>query len=149
MNPAQVRCRRSAEWVDSRDEEAERREVEAERKRLATRAANAKNRPPRPPAPRTGKPAVFYQPLNLDMDKFPAHLRWPILYFLTLIHWKWCCRKANRDGFVQLLYSLITKVIPRADWKAVKAALIERGVVECDGMAARGRKALGFRVAPD
>jgi hypothetical protein len=87
--------------------------------------------------------------VNLDPDTFPPDLRWFVAYFISLIHWKWCCRKENAAGFVQLHSRLLARVIPGGVLKKVKRLLLDRGVIECDREVVIGRKSLGYRLTPD
>lgn len=130
-------------------EEAKRRQAETTRRRLATRARNAQDRPPKVPAPRNGKPPAFYVSPELDPAWFPdEHHWWCAGYFVNLIHWRSCCWRANEEHFVPLLYRYLERVVPRPVLKSVRQTLADRAVVECDGVALRGRKAFGYRLTP-
>jgi hypothetical protein len=65
------------DWVERHAEEQRRRQAEATAKQQATRARNAKLRPPRPRVvlPEKVKPAAFYVPSDLDLSVYPAGWR--------------------------------------------------------------------------
>src|SRR5262245_13844976 len=119
------------EWAAAQQEEARKRQEEITARRLATRARNGNIRPRRP-VPSKGKPAAFYLPVDLDLTIIPELDRDYACYFLNLIHWRWCCWKANAAGYSQLLYRLLTRIIPRQALKSIKDILIRNKVIECD-----------------
>src|SRR5690349_5964364 len=103
-NPARRATAR--DWA----ERSQAREDEITARRLATRARNTASRPPRRViVPKSVKPAAFYQSVALDLDRYPEHLRWPILYFLNLIRWRTITWRANAEGFAQLLYTYLER----------------------------------------
>src|SRR5262249_29843365 len=117
----------------------------------ATRKRNAAARPPRRRAriPEDAKPPRFYVSPRIDRAWFPDdHHWWCACYFVHLIRWEWCCKKANARGDSQLRYRLLEKVIPRTVLAAVKTTLTDRGVIECDGVVRKG-KALGYRLTAE
>jgi hypothetical protein len=64
------------------------------------------------------RPAAFYVS-PLITDEFLAARRfgpcefWPVRYFLSLIHWRTVCRRADRDGFVRLKAHYLRRFIHR------------------------------------
>lgn len=136
------------EWARRMGEEGRRRQADITARRLATRKANAKPRrkvtvPERVPL------AAFYVPDRLDLDSHPEPLRWYTAYFLNLVRWRTITWRANEDGYAQLLYAYLEKVVPRPALKEVRSLLINREVVECDELAVPGRKAYGYRLTAD
>jgi hypothetical protein len=124
----------------------------AEKDRHEHRCELGRLRGPRgPTAPRhkwSGTKAVFYWPDKLDKGAVPEELFWYAAYFLHLVRWRYVRWRANPEGFSQLLYSLLEKVIPRKTLAEVKRLLIGRGIVDCDNTSGCG-KAFGYRLTPE
>ncbi len=94
-------------------------------------------------------PVAFYVPTRLDQNAFPDHL-WPYAaYFLNLLHWKWICWQGDDNGFIRLKHKYITRIIPRAYWAGIRDKLVGRGIVLESRSFESGRKALGFKLAPN
>lgn len=68
-------------------------------------------------------------------------------YFLHRIVWGHLLRKRTLDQFVPLKFDYLRAAIPDRVIRPLKEALIEKGVVECDGQYIEGRKSLGYRLA--
>jgi hypothetical protein len=135
------------------------RQVESTARRPASRAGNATPRRTAT-APKACQPVAFYVPADFDLAILPEHLRDYAAYFLNLVHWKWVCWRADRDGFVRLKYDYLTRVIPKEHWvKLVHGCLtgFDRlpgsasrtypAVIEIDGCE-QGVKCRGYRLAP-
>ena len=97
------------------------------------------------------KPTHIYVPVNFE----PERCLPPILhkygdcarYFLHRIIWGEILGKSMSDGFVPLKFDYLRAIIPDRILKSLKAALVEAGVIECDGQYIEGRKAFGYRLA--
>lgn len=124
--------------------EAKQRCAEATARGRASHAPKAK--PFREPLPKTIKPASFFVSDKVDRSLFPGSLWWYAAYFLNLIRWRQITWRANAEGYSQLHYDLITKVIPRNEYKAVRQLLLGHGIIECDRKADIGRKSFGYRL---
>jgi hypothetical protein len=55
---------------------------------------------------------------------YPEKYRWPIAYFLNLIHWKWCCWQGDDEGFVRLNHRLLIRIIPRELWHDIASGYL-------------------------
>lgn len=88
----------------------------------------------------------FYVPVNLPTDLLTADERPYGHYLLNLIHWRWCCWRADDRGYVHLCDDLLRRFIPDRRLKVIKRKLCRGGVVECDFVAKIGRKAYGYRL---
>jgi hypothetical protein len=140
-------------WMRTLDDlRAAAREDEA-RRRWATRRANGRASRPRAPASKV-KPAAFYKPVALDLETVPGHLRWHVLYLLNLIHWRWVSkrqwleRRDDPERYVPLKTHYLRRVMTQALLPEVKRLLLDRGVIECDGVFRAGSKCLGYRLTP-
>jgi hypothetical protein len=79
------------------------------------------------------KPAAFYIPVSFDPDTVPVPMRPFAPYAMNLIHWKRVSWRADRDGFANLKYDYLTRVIPRHLWPTLRKTLVDTGYIECDG----------------
>lgn len=58
-------------------------------------------------------PATFYIPENYDLNILPERLRQCAAFVLNQVHWRWCRRRADDNGFVRLSWKLLTRFVPR------------------------------------
>jgi hypothetical protein len=127
-------------------------EVEKKAQPQGEKRIAPKKRRRRVETPLVIKPAAFYVPTGLDLDIYPAQYKWPAAYFLNLIHWKTGVWQANEEGYVQLKYAYLRRVIPRQLCKPIlamlKGASTYPTVVEDDAKVIRGCKCLGYRITP-
>lgn len=96
------------------------------------------------------KPIAFYVPSNLNPALIPKGQWQYAAYLLNLIHWKWICWRADKDGYVFLKTKYLCRVIPRTMWVSLRHTLSELGVIETDGKIRFGSpqaKCRGFRLA--
>src|SRR5262249_19043323 len=99
--------------------------------------------------PKEIKQARFYVSNRIDANWFKdAHDYWCACYFVNLIRWRRITWRSNSEGFSQLVYRLLEKVIDRGVLRRIKQTLKDRGAIECDGKVAPG-KALGYRITRD
>jgi hypothetical protein len=146
--PRTLRYAGTQRFLDAHREEDRRRQAEATAKRLATRKRNEAGRPKvRVPVDR--RPITLYAPVKMDRGLIPEDLWWEAVYLGDLIHlhwqrrWKWLHERGER-GWVRLTWNLLRKIIPEQKLKRVKKVLFDLKVIECDGIADRG-KAFGYR----
>jgi hypothetical protein len=106
--------------------------------------------------------AAFYVPVNYNLEILPEEFRWPAAYVLNLVHWRWCCWRADAKGYVRLKYAYLVKVIPRKVWRELRAYLegLKRipdsdppgkyypKVIDCPGREQEGT-CYGYRLTPD
>jgi hypothetical protein len=85
-------------------------------------------------------------PVNYVPAIFPEPLRDFANYLLNLIHWRWCCWKANAKGFVQLKYDYLIRFIPLPYWKQIRNTLMDHEIIESDLTSAQGEKCKGYRL---
>lgn len=97
------------------------------------------------------KPVWLYVPETFAPEVLPADLK-PhadsARYFLHRIIWGQVMRKRTIDNYVPLKFDYLREVIPDRIIALLKEALIEAGVIECDGNYIEGRKSLGYRLGP-
>ena len=70
-------------------------------------------------------------------------------YFLHRIIWGNVQKARTLEGYVPLKFDYLKDVIPSRALKPLKTALIDNGVIECDGYYQEGVKSLGFRLTPE
>lgn len=140
-------------WAAKQAEQDRKRKEIINARRLVTRTCNKKSRPPLPSG--GVKPARFYVSPQVQRAWFPDERHWwGACYLLNLLHWKWLAkwkwvRNAGLNGHVPLLQRHLEKVVHHSVLKQVKQILIDRGVIGCDLTAIIGRKAYGYRLAPE
>jgi hypothetical protein len=134
-----------------------RRRIQEDRK---LRRANWQRPGPKPGGTRARKaqlhgpprPLVFYVPETLDLERFPAAWRCPIMYLTSTIHlhwvrkWKWLSGRDDRHRYVRLKSRYLTKIVPPALWPRIRHRLEDDGLLECDGATIAGKKCLGYRL---
>jgi hypothetical protein len=103
----------------------------------------------RPWDPDRDPPYKLMVPENLDPESLPSKLRWPALYFLHLVKWRYGTWRANADGFSQLKRAYLIKIIPTHLWRPIRHLLNQRGIIEEDGDVRPGEKCRGYRLTPD
>jgi hypothetical protein len=69
-------------------------------------------------------------------------------YFLHRVVWGRVQRRLTLDEFVPIKFDYLRAVIPDRVIKPLKEALLDGGVVECDGHYIEGEKSLGYRLCP-
>lgn len=93
-----------------------------------------------------------YVPSTFDPStSLPAELQQYVdcaRYLLHRIIWGQMQKRATKDEFVCLKFDYLRGVIPDRVIKPLKAALIESGVIECDGYYQETWKAFGYRLGP-
>jgi hypothetical protein len=82
--------------------------------------------------------------LPTSLQKYQGEAR----YFVHLIYRQRIKDKRHRYDFVNLKFDYLAKVIDKRILKKLIAALLDAGVVESDGHYIKGRKAIGYRLAP-
>ncbi|MBN9519344.1 hypothetical protein J0H58_12615 [bacterium] len=90
-------------------------------------------------------------------DTFDQHVHLPghlhrhadcARYFLHRVVWGRVQRRLTLDQYVPVKFDYLRSVIPDRVVKPLKLALLDAGVVECDGQYVEGEKALGYRLRP-
>src|SRR5579871_612740 len=69
-------------------------------------------------------------------------------YLLDRIVSGTCMRRGNEDGYVNLVATHLRHVTPNRVEKPIRKALVDAGVIQCDGHYIIGEKAMGYRFAP-
>jgi hypothetical protein len=135
-------------YVEARAAEQAAKNKTVNAKRQATRRRRGVRRLPMLVGPI--KAATFYVSPKISRDWFANDRQWwHACYFVNTVHWKQLTWRANQDGFVQLLYRYLERVVQdRSDLATIKDTLTTHRVIETDGIAHQG-KALGYRLVPD
>ncbi len=100
--------------------------------------------------PAVAKPTCLYVPANFSPEAvLPEQLRHhadSARYILHRIIWGRVLKRTTPDGYVPLKWDYLRTVIPDRILKRLKQALVEAGVIECDGRYIEGRKSFGYRL---
>ena len=86
-----------------------------------------------------------YLPEGLDLGLISEPCRAGVSCLVHFIYLNRVLDCLEKDAFVNLKAEYLRKLIP--DWKTVKHAAVESGLVECDGIYRAGIKSFGYRLA--
>jgi hypothetical protein len=145
--------RRDPDWMRETLERRERHKADVTARRLATLKLNGTRTGPRPRGKLPPAPFRFFVSPKIEREWFAGEEDYAsACALLSLIHlqwvWRWKWRNVHGEpGWVRLKYAYLEQFIPRAVLKRVKETLTARGVLLCDGIAIRGEKAFGYRIA--
>jgi len=70
------------------------------------------------------------------------------LYFISLLMFKTAHGMVNENGYANLNFDILSKIMLGRTLRKIKESLQENGVIQCDGIAIPGIKSLGYRLHP-
>ncbi len=111
------------------------------RRKTASGRATARRPPTHVYVPETFDPKVH---LPGDLLRYADCAR----YFLHRVVWGRVQRRLTPDEFVPIKFDYLRAVVPDRVIRPLKEALLDGGVVDCDGQYIEGEKSLGYRLAP-
>lgn len=96
------------------------------------------------------KAPIFYVPRNTRWERAVDSSHWSATaFFLSTIHWRWLCWRADEDGYVRLKTQYLRRVIGRSALDEIRRRLEEAEIIDWDKSYSQGERSMRYRLRPE